>query len=239
MVTRLLLPLCVVVSARVSMAQGAIAGAVRDSAGVGLADAEVILDGRRGIRTASTGEFHVMDLRPGKVKLRVRRVGYEPRELEVAVRANEITRVTVVLDRRAILLDTIAVAASTKCAMRTFDGFYCRRKNGSGVFFDVEAIDSVNPRFPADMFRGVEGFRVDASPSGLRAVATTGWRCLRTLANGYPPSLQNPLPRWANEMIGLEIYADPNDVPGEYQRYIVPPRRCSLVNYWTQVRPRR
>lgn len=224
----------------VTSAQSArIVGTVQDTTGRRIQDAEVIVDGQRRVRTDSAGTFDIVDLRPGEVSLRVRRLGHYPQERDVTVRAGEVTRITIVLDRRPVRLDTVAVTADAACAMRRFDGFACRRRTGKGVYFDVDAIDSINPRFPEDIFRGQPGFRIDAAPRGLMLVATSGWRCVTKLANGYPPSLQNPLPRWPNEIIGVEIYQRPDDVPGEYQRYIPPPKRCSLVIYWTQVRPRR
>jgi hypothetical protein len=216
-----------------------IAGIVQDTAGVRIADAEIVVDGERRIRTDSSGGFVVTDVRTGNVTLRARRIGYFPREHEVTTRAGETTRLSIVLDRRPVLLDTVAVTAGASCSMRRFEGFACRRRSGKGVYFDVDAIDSINPRYPQDLFRGQPGFRVDAVRGGLAVVSTSGWRCIRLLVNGYPPTGANLPPRWPNDMIGLEIYRDPDDVPGEYQRYVAPPRRCSLINYWTLVRPRR
>lgn len=219
-----------------------IVGTVQDTIGIRIADAEIVIDGERRIRTDSSGAFTAADVRAGKVTLRARRIGYFPRELEVTTRAGETTRISIALDRRPVLLDTVAVSAGATCSMRRFEGFACRRRIGKGVYFDVDAIDSINPRYPQDVIRGQPGFRVDAGrgrASPLTVEATSGWRCVRTLVNGYPPTRANQPPRWPNEMIGVEIYADPDDVPEEYQRYIVPPSRCSMIIYWTQVRPRR
>jgi hypothetical protein len=234
---------CILLLAQAGLAQAQstarIAGIVQDTTGIRIADAEIVVDGERRVRTDSSGSFTIADVRIGKVALRARRIGYFPREQEVTTRAGETTRISIALDRRPVLLDTIAVAAGASCSMRRFEGFACRRRSAKGVYFDVDAIDSINPRYPQDLFRGQPGFRVDAVRGGLGVVATSGWRCLRVLVNGYPPTGANRPPRWPNEIIGVEIYRDPDDVPGEYQRYVAPPRRCSMIIYWTLVRPRR
>jgi hypothetical protein len=223
----------------VAQSTAGIVGTVQDSAGVRIPDVEIVVDGERRLRTDSSGVFEANSLQPGTFKLRARRIGYFPQESKVATRAGETARITIVLERRPVMLDTIAVEAKQECAMRRFEGFACRRRTGKGVYLDIDAIDSINPRFPVDVFRGQPGFRVDAGRSGLVLVATRGWHCIRTLVNGYPPSLQNPVPSWPNTMIAVEMYSSPDDVPEQYQRYILPPKRCSMIIYWTQVRPRR
>jgi hypothetical protein len=79
-------------------------------------------------------------------------------------------------------------------------------------------------------------------------IATKGSRCLNALVNGRPPSPTNQMPRFADQMIGVEIYVSASDVPAEYQQYTwgranrqtsmyaehnSPSEHCSLVVYWT------
>lgn len=214
-------------------------GTVVDTANAPIADAEVIVDSNRRARTDAAGAFRLDGLSGGTVSLRVRRLGYMAMQNEVRLRKGEVTNIRVVLTPRPVLLDTIAVTGD--CERFRFSGFACRRRAGNGVYIDQNAIDSINPRFPADVFRGLLGFRVDAGPAGLMVVPTSGWRCVSALANGRPPSLANPLPRWPKEMLGVEIYAHADSVPKEYEHYSwgKGAMRCSLINYWTQLPPRR
>jgi hypothetical protein len=212
-------------------------GTVVDTSNAPIVDAEVIANGNRRARTDAAGAFRLDGLSGGTVSLRVRRLGYIAMQQDVTLRQGEVANVRVVLTPRPVLLDTIAIAG--ECQRFRFSGFACRRREGGGVFIDQNAIDSINPRFPADVFRGLYGFRVDASPAGLRVVPTRGWRCLSTLANGRPPSLANPLPRWPNEILGVEIYAHADSIPKVYEHYSWKgSMRCSLINYWTQLPPR-
>jgi hypothetical protein len=115
---------------------------------------------------------------------------------------------------------------------------------------DVDQIDSANARFVADLFRR-PGFRVEAATGragGLRIVPLTGWRCMKMIVNGQPPSITNPPPQTPADLLGVEIYADQKDVPKEYDGYAwgsiragrrSVSARCTLVVYWTLVRPRK
>jgi hypothetical protein len=222
----------------IAAAQAAgLTGTVVDTSNAPLVDAEIIANGNRRARTDAAGAFRLDGLSAGTVSLRVRRLGYIAMQQDVSLREGEVAHVRVVLTPRPVMLDTIAITGD--CERFRFSGFACRRRAGNGVYIDQNALDSINPRFPVDVFRGLYGFRVDAGRSGLVVVPTRGWRCLATLANGRPPSLANPAPRWPNEILGVEIYAHADSVPKEYQHYSWKGvKRCSLINYWTQLPPR-
>jgi hypothetical protein len=212
-------------------------GTVVDTANAPIVDAEIVANGNRRARTDAAGAFRLDGLSSGTVSLRVRRLGFIAMDQDVALREGEVTRIRVMLTPRPVLLDTIAITGD--CERFRFSGFACRRRAGNGVYIDQNAIDSINPRFPVDVFRGLYGFRVDAGRIGLVVVPTRGWRCLSTLANGRPPSRANPIPRWPNEILGVEIYAHADSVPREYQHYSWQgATRCSLIPYWTQLPPR-
>jgi hypothetical protein len=230
-------------------AQAAITGTVRDSLNRPIADVEVtIASPERRVRSDSTGNFTLAALEAGTYNLRARRIGYFPATMKVVLAANATKPIAFVLEKRPILLDTVQVTAA--CARFDFAGFTCRRRHnasdGHAFFFDVDAIDSVQPRFPIDMIRAVPGLRVIANPvrEGLIVQSLTDWKCgIIYLANGKRPSLQNPLPVWPNETIGIEAYPTAKDVPAEYSHYLgiggSSKTSCGLVNYWTVVRPRR
>jgi len=222
-------------------AQGSIVGTVTDSAGQPLTNAEVILlTLSRHARTNASGRFVFPGLKAATYEVRARRLGYIPEQGFVRVPKNDSVVVTFALIARPVVLDTVNVSAS--CPRFQLAGFECRKRKGKGVFIDEETLDTAHVRFVYDLFRSIPGFRV--WPNG-RVEPMTGWRCMTTIANGNKVSLQNPLPRWPDELLGLEIYANPNDIPPEYSQYSwipargrQPPKRCSLSNYWTSIRPR-
>ncbi|MDB4917950.1 MAG: hypothetical protein JWM95_5594 [Gemmatimonadetes bacterium] len=227
-----------------AQATGRIAGIVRNDSGRVLSGADVTLrPTEKRTKTDSAGRFEFGELAPGTYTVRARRLGNDPREAEVQLRADTMARLSLTLKTRRVVLDTVLVVGAT-CSAVTYEGFLCRRRNnGHGQFLDFTAIDSLDSGYAGlgDVFRNLKGFRVEVDRNGSRRpIATEGWKCLASVVNGREVSRANPLPAQLDEVIAVEIYASPNDAPEAYQRMVwtdtrgrTPSRRCSLVVYWT------
>jgi len=230
-----------------------IAGRVLDPGGNPVADADVfvIAETQRG-RTDSTGRFEIDGLDGGVYRVRVRRVGFLPGEQSTDVTKNGKVDLKFELVPRPAMLDSVIVTAEGKCAELSFNGFNCRKRSAKGVFLTDDDLLDRGAVELGDIFRNVNGFRIEMIPTPFgakpRPLATTGAGCLNALVNGRAIALTNQLPRYAYELIAVEIYARPNDVPAEYERYVwqrsarqsststrrdAANARCSLVNYWT------
>jgi len=139
------------------------------------------------------------------------------------------------------LLDTVRVAGA--CPQIGVEGFRCRKQVGRGVYLDLDSIDAAYAGYEGtgDLFRDRPGFQMRVTPRGVRRpVVTGGWGCLIEVVDGRLASRTNPVPYTLKQVIGVEIYEKLSDVPPYYQQYAW--RRaypCTLVVYWTQVRPRR
>jgi hypothetical protein len=234
-----------VVPAVAALGQGSITGFVRDTAGRAIANAEVmVLDPERRIRTDTNGYFTINSLPAGTYELRARRLGFFAAQTTIVLRDYAIKRLLFQLPARPVMLDTVNITAD--CQRFKFEGFVCRRRagisNGFGVFMDEYAIDSANARFPIDLIREIPGIQVIADPRGrgMTLKSPADWKCsFVQLVNGKPPTLQNPLPRWPKEMIGLEVYPIGAQVPSEYSHFSSPSSMCGVVVYWTVIRPRK
>lgn len=230
-----------------------IAGRVLDPGGkpVVNADVFVIAHTQRG-RTDSTGRFEIDGMDGGFYRVRVRRLGFLPNEQTTDVTKNGKIDLTFELLPRPALLDSVIVTADGKCAELSFNGFNCRKRAAKGVFLTDDDLLDRGAVELGDVFRDVNGFRIEMIPTPFgakpRPLATTGAGCLNALVNGRAIALTNQLPRYAYELIAVEIYVRPSDVPPEYERYVwqrsarqsstsarrdVANPRCSLVNYWT------
>jgi len=96
-------------------------------------------------------------------------------------------------------LDTVMVKGAADCPKHSLNGFMCRRNSATGgVFMDYNDIASKNSEFIGDLFRGIEGYRVDwvGTRRGIVAAqkSITGWRCMKSLVNGWVPMLFNEMP---------------------------------------------
>ncbi len=92
-------------------ATGAVAGHVRDAAsGRGIPLARVVLEGRHGTLTDSSGAYRLREVRAGYYTLRVEVIGYRPaRRDSVLVRTGETVIVDVALRAAALTVDTAVV----------------------------------------------------------------------------------------------------------------------------------
>jgi hypothetical protein len=240
--------------------RGAITGVVRDLSANPMPNIEVFaFPGDLQARTDASGRFAITGLAAGTYLVRARRVGLQPASVSATVPVNGNVDIELRFARFVPMLDTVVVKGAADCEKHSLNGFMCRRSSArGGVFMDYNDIASKNVQHIGDLYRGIEGFRVDWSgtPRGIvpRPVPITGWRCMKVLVNGWTPMLFNVAPDSISDIMAIEVYADPDDVPEEFQVYTWPqqdfrtvrsrgrgrgaPRinlsgRCSLTVYWT------
>jgi hypothetical protein len=232
---------------------GTIAGVVLDDSGHPLDGADVVAfpDNARA-RTDSTGRFTLPGLDGGFYRVRVRRLGYSSLEISTDLTKNGHVELRYELKLRPAILDSVVVLAHGNCPALSYTGFNCRKRGGKGVYLTDDDLADKGAIELGEVFSGVAGFRIDTLPGlfGQRPIprALHGARCLNAIVNGKPLAPTNPLPRYATELLAVEIYAIPNDVPPEYARYVWQGNlrqssmpiaqqslndRCSLVVYWT------
>jgi hypothetical protein len=223
-------------------AQGSITGVVVDSAGRPLADAEVLVrELNRRERSDSAGRFSFYAVKAGRYQVFARRLGYFPSDFEAVARDGKESTIRFVLRQKPALLDTVTIAST--CGRFDFTGFMCRQKKGArGIFMDVDQIDSANVSEPFQLISNRPGFRMVPTRSGMSPEPTTGWKCMNVAVNGRMPTGTHRKPEILWEVIGVEIYIDPDSIPAEYSHLswgkIKSGRqsvsaRCSLAIYWT------
>ena len=102
---------CLVAAPSASAQSGVLIGQVLDrQAGAPLPFSGVSLVGQTLQRlTNDQGRFQIMDLAPGTVRIRVRRVGYSPLDTDVVIRSNETTEITVRLTHIVVRLAPVEV----------------------------------------------------------------------------------------------------------------------------------
>lgn len=251
--------LLLLLSASVAGAQGgttggSITGVVVDDNGLPVRDADVLAppaDARA--RTDSTGHFLLAGLPADFYHVRVRHIGFTATEITTDLGKGGHVDLKFELKRRPVLLDSVVVQVDGKCPMLRYSGFICRRLTGKGIYLTDDDIMDHGAIELGDIFRGIDGFRIEQALTQFgmlpNPIPTRGNHCLNALVNGRAYARTNPLPRYATDLIAIEIYPTPADVPPEYERYIADPsirqsstriprdsptNRCALAIYWTQ-----
>jgi hypothetical protein len=216
-------------------------GLVLDSARTPLDGVEVyVLRSGLTARTDRSGRFRLEGLIEGPTQLRARQLGWNPVDTTVVLSPHTNISLNFRFVSRVSTLDTIRVIATQDaCKPRDFEGFECRRKAGLGVFIDPATVDSLKPRYLADLFDGVPGLR----RIGSVVVPTTGPRCITQLVNGHPPlpidliQLEGADARF---VVAVEVYTDPKTFPEWYKLYTwmgeggFKSNRCALMVLWTE-----
>lgn len=241
---RLVAAFLVALPALASAQGGIIAGTVRDTANRPVAAAEIsVRPGQLRARTDSAGKFIITGLGADKYTVRARKIGYGPTTYDVSLSNAGRVDITLVFDQPMPMLDTIKVVAGRTCSEWSLDGFVCRRKGGGGLFFDYTDIDDKDAYYTADLFRDIKGFRTSVRGTRYGPVrfveSNPPWGCITQLVDGRPTSPATPVPELPIDLIAMEVYARPDSVPKEYQRYTWPnggitrSGRCSVIVYWT------
>ena len=223
-------------SARASSAQsgGRISGVVRDSAATPVTDADIlVLPSERRVRTDSAGRFEISGLGSGKYTVRARRFGYVPTEWSVDLSHGGHAEVQLVFGPKLALLEPVLVSADRTCSPSKFDGFMCRRASTKGVFLDYTDIDDLHVYYTGDLFGGMDGFGVGVRSTRNGPIRVpVGRRCINTLINGQPAS-STSVPQDPYDIMAVEVYKMPADVPKEFKRHTWGKEQCSLIAYWT------
>jgi len=216
-----------------------ITGLAKDSLNQPVVNAEVVArPGGRRTRSDSAGRFTITDLDGGNYTVSARKFGYNPVSWDIKLEKNGRTEVTLDLGNPLAGLDTVKVTATRECPPRTLDGFVCHKRNGGGMFLDYTDIDDKEPRYTADIFRDIKGFRVEARYSPRNGapvyvpIVVTGTGCMISIVDGMEASGANPIPDVPQNISAMEIYFKKDSVPKEYIRY-TNLRPCVVVAYWT------
>jgi hypothetical protein len=221
-----------------------LAGVVVDSAGHGLAGADVrVTDGTGRAVTGDSGQFVIRGLQPGKRSVVVHMVAYGPANFSTELPAGRTHRVRIVLDHVPVTLKTVVVQDSLSDPLLAETGFYERMQHGWGTFITPDEIERRNPGRASDMLRMING--VDIRPVGqggsrtvpysTRAMSFSG-RCLMNVyIDGNRVYISNRVPLEdmisGSEVGAMEVYPSANETPPQY---IGGSNDCGALVIWTK-----
>jgi hypothetical protein len=215
---------------------GALRGVVNDSTGAPIQGADVaIVALHRLVQTDARGRFSFTALPTGDVELSVRRLGYAPRVVHVAVSTGGADSTVIALTELPNVLP--GVTASGQRARLAIEQFYQRRARGSGTFFTRDEIVDRHAVTITDVLRMAPGVQV------VRTAAGTGIRFMSGSARrGCPPLLwldgqkapgmevdQVPL----SDIEGIELYQGTATTPAQFSQSTS--TTCGTIVIWTRL----
>ena len=213
-----------------------IAGVVEDSLAMPVAGAQVTVRGLRGYGVSDDdGTFRLASVPPGPQVVVVRRIGFRPESLAVAVTAGTIHDIRIRIRPTAQWVAPVIIDARSAKYTGFLKGFYERRDRGNGVFFTAADIEQRNPRYVTDLLRTIPGTRI--IPRGAESVVTFRDRnCLPLVwidgnaatAAYLDPDVFDPM-----TLAGIEVYKGPATVPPGLMG-LQGKGSCGVIALWTK-----
>ncbi len=219
-------------------ARGTVRGLVSDALGGGLVNAEVqwLPDGTI-VRTNAEGRYVLNAIPVGRATLRVRRVGYVAKQLEIDVVAGPAMTLDWRLERASQQLNSVLITARREPYDGRLEGFRTRLEAKRGGYFITRArIEQTGNRNLLDAFRGVPGVRIGTFGRGGRVVRFRSNTCTPLVfVDGFAASATDfdfesiDL----NMVEGIEMYMSSSSVPPE----LMGPRgleQCGVIAIWSR-----
>jgi hypothetical protein len=210
-------------------------GFVTDTATIPVPAAEVVVEGTPlGTRTDEKGAFRLAGLRPGKLTITVRRLGFIGRSDRFETRAGDTLQV--ILDLVAVPTELAGVKVKGQRPARRstwFDEFESRRSRGFGAFLTRADIEKRNPARTSDLFRMVTGMVV--VPRGGRDEPRMA-RSLTCAPDIYIDGLEargfriDDMPPM--EIGAIEVFRGPAETPVRFRRVFA--AGCGVISIWTR-----
>jgi len=216
---------------------GYVAGVVRDTTGVVVVGAQVSLAGHLGRGTSGTDGSFRLSGPGGDRTLVVRRLGFRPESIAVAIPPGGSVDVAVRLQPTPQTLAPVVVSSpDIRRYSPRMRAFHERRERGFGRFFTAEDIDRRNPAVVTDLLRTVPGTRITRQ-GGQNVVTFRGQSCVPLIwIDGAPavagyldPDIFQP-----NSLAGIEVYSGPSTVPSELM-WLRGKGSCGVIALWTRM----
>jgi outer membrane receptor protein involved in Fe transport len=221
---------------------GAVAGTVRDSAGLRLDQVAIGIVGASGGEHRATsndsGSYHIAAMGVGSVKLFARRVGFAPETVSVVVAAGAVTRADFVMAATALTLPAAEVVADpTRGKMGPFNR---RKSRGVGAFVTRAEIEKRQPGTMSELLRYLPGVAVTQKMAGEpqpvhmeRSVRSSMQAsCVVQLyVDGHPYPNGN-VDDFSPALIeGVEVYRSASEIPADFRTRDA---TCGLIALWTR-----
>lgn len=216
-------------------------GVVRDSGGAAIPAVEVRFLGSDtvAVRTNDSGGFRLPNLPPGTATMSVRRMGFNPANAEVRLRAGQTDSLVFVLTALPTTIAGVLVEDEHEArSRRMLAGFWERRSRGFGYFLTRDEIVKRDARNFVDLARTIPSVTV-ALKNGRPTIRFTrgmlGRDCPpQYVVDGMRIENGSPDEFIPEDVEALEMYAGPSTIPPQFA-----PRfnsyTCGAVVIWTRL----
>jgi len=224
-------------SAQPAQSKFEVKGVVTDisRAPVASADVAAVAGGSlvRQTQTRDDGSFSLAAVPAGPMSLRIQRIGFEARTIEVQVGSESLARLDIVLKPTATELEDVLISVNDMSRLREF---YDHRAHRSGFarFYDQEEIGRKGATYSSDLFRSMPGIVVKASNIGGNTIRIRGCQPMVWVDGQRVPHAELDEVVTPSDIAGIEFYTSMAGTPAQYLERSN--RACGTVLVWTRNR---
>jgi hypothetical protein len=208
-----------------------IVGVVRDSAGLPIISAEVLVLGRKAV-SDSLGRFYLSYPASDTLTVNVRRLGYESVSFALSSKDVADNSLDIVLRRVAAALDEVNVTAMEDRSRTSLRGYDDRRERGLGVFVTREEIEKRNTRLLTDVLRQARGVMIRGGTVRFATYQAKNCVPMLWLDGQAAPGLDLGAIS-ATDVEGIELYQSISTTPAEFRRGNQQVE-CGTIVVWTK-----
>ena len=218
-------------------AQFELKGLIVDVARAPIAGAEVVAVNRGNtltqVLTANDGSFTLAGLPAGPVTLRLRRLGYEPKTIELQIGLPAAAPLDIVLTASATELKEVVIKVEDVTPLDEFK-MHRKQNRGTAKFYDQEEIRKRGAMFASDLFRTVPGVRVQTSMSRGNEIRIRGCQPIVWIDGQRVPGVELDEVTTPGDIAGIEFYPSMAGTPAKYSERSARP--CGTLLVWTKTR---
>lgn len=218
-------------------AQFELKGVIVDVARIPIAGAEVsaVNNGNTlsQVLTARDGSFALVALPAGPLSLRMRRLGYEARTIELQIGLPGSPPLDIVLTATATELKKVVINIDEVGPLDEFNQ-HRKQNRGHAKFYDQEEIRKRGAMYPSDLFRTVPGVSVRAGMAGGNALRIRGCQPIVWIDGQRVPGAELDEVTTPGDIAGIEFYPSMAGTPAKYSERSARP--CGTLLVWTKSR---
>jgi hypothetical protein len=198
-----------------------VAGTVTGLDGAALSDAEItIVAGRMDslrVRSDTAGHFSATGLSSAAVTVSVRRLGYQPKRLDLMLRETGSPPLVIALDPNPAELGTVKVREIAEEPDARLRDFYARKAtNNFGRYIEGSDIEKRHPQFISEIMRSVPGVTLSASGRVGNTLRIRGCAPLVWIDGVRIPNSQIDEVVTPSDVAALEVYSSFAGIPAQY-----------------------
>lgn len=212
-------------------------GVIVDIARAPIAGAEVIAVNHGNtltqVLTANDGTFTLASLPAGPVTLRLRRLGYEPKTIEMQIGLPAPAPLDIVLTASATELKDVIIKVEDVSPLDEFN-LHRKQNRGTAKFYDQDEIRKRGAMYPSDLFRTVPGVRVQTSMIRGNEIRIRGCQPIVWIDGQRVPGVELDEVTTSGDIAGIEFYPSMAGTPAKYSERSARP--CGTLLVWTKTR---